>query len=270
MSTGTIQDVTKDIEDKNKIEEQEEIIQAQAKIAVVGEMLSNIAHQWRQPLSIITMKVSNIQADYELEGNVSKDTVLNTMDSIQKQAKYLSKTIDDFRNFFIDDSNIYKKVNIKESLEKIDALVKDMLTNNYITCIKEFEDVYAELNENKLTQVIINIFNNAKDAMVKNNVDSDEKVLYITLTKEEQNAIITIKDSGGGIEKDIIDKIFEPYFTTKHKSIGTGIGLYMSHQIITKHFHGTINVTNSSFEHNGKDLKGAKFIITIPYSSPKN
>lgn len=266
LSSGTVHDITKDIEHENKIKEQEKIIQTQAKIAAVGEMISNIAHQWRQPLSIITINASNIRADYELEGSVSKDIAVSTMDNIQKQAQYLSKTIDDFRNFFIDDSNIRKKVNIKESLEKIDTLVKDSLNNNFITCIKEFEDVYLELNENKLTQVIINIFNNAKDAIVKNNVDNDERVLYITLKKDEQNAIIIIKDSGGGIKKDIIDKIFEPYFTTKHKSIGTGIGLYMSHQIITKHFHGTISVTNSNFEHNGKKLKGAEFIITIPCS----
>lgn len=266
LSAGTVQDITKDIEHENKIKEQEKIIQNQTKIAAVGEMLSNISHQWRQPLNIITMDASNIMAEYELEGNVSKDLVVNTMHSVQKQAKYLSKTIDDFRNFFMEDSNICKSVNIKESLEKIDDLVKYSLKNNYITIIKEFEDVYVELNENKLTQVIINIFNNAKDAIVKNNVDTDERVVCITLTKDEQNAIIRIKDSGGGIKKDIIDKIFEPYFTTKNKSIGTGIGLYMSHQIITKHFHGTIDVTNTSFTYNGKELKGAEFIITIPFS----
>ena len=134
---------------------------------------------------------------------------------------------------------------------------------NNINVIKQIENLEILNYENEILQVLINILNNAKDELKKDSSKSFGYV-FIDLYKENETLIIKIKDNAGGIKEEIIDRIFEPYFTTKHQSQGTGIGLYMSEEIIVKHIKGTIKVSNEKFTYLNRDFIGAMFEITIP------
>ena len=135
------------------------------------------------------------------------------------------------------------------------------MVEEFTQVFENIEDIVINQNENLLVQSLINIFNNSRDAM--EHLPGKEKFFFVDITKEDDKVQITIKDSGGGIPENIIDKIFEPYFTTKSKSDGTGIGLYMTNKIITKHLNGTINVYNKKYTYNDLQLTGAVFTIKI-------
>ena len=242
----------------------EKMLMTQSKVAAVGEMLGNISHQWRQPLSVISTHATGIKLKLELEANLEKEEICESMENINKQVQYLSKTIDDFRNFFKGDTNDIQEFTLKDAFSKLEQLTKDSLHNNYIKYETEIEDLTLVLNENLFIQALINIYNNAKDAMVDNIENSDDRFLFVETKVVNEKLEILIKDTGYGIPLNIIDKIFEPYFTTKHSSVGTGIGLYMTNQIITKQFNGQIFVSNIEFENNGKILSGAEFKIVLP------
>ena len=261
---GIFYDVTKiKVLEKENLQQQKMLL-TQTKIAAIGEMLGNIAHQWRQLLSIITTSVSGLKVAIEFEQEITNEMLLERVESVMKQAQYLSQTIDDFKNFFTSDSEIIEEFNIKDTIEKLYGLIHDTIDNNYITYEVNLEDIMLKNNENKLIQALLNIFNNAKDAIVQNEVDSDERFLFVKLSRVKDKAVISIQDSAGGIKDDVIDKIFEPYFTTKHKSVGTGVGLYMTYQIIKNNFHGEIIARNIQFERNGKKFQGAEFSVEIP------
>ena len=233
----------------------------QSKIASMGEMLGNISHQWRQPLSVISSLATGARLKKELD-LLPANEFYESMDLINKNAQYLSKTIDDFRNFFISDANSLIEINLKNSIEKVFSLIKDSFRSSNINTIFSIKDVYLISNENVFIQALLNIFNNARDALKES--DITEKYVFIDLFRENDNYILTIKDNAGGIPDNIINKIFEPYFTTKHKSQGTGIGLYMTNQIITKHLKGQITVNNVSYYYNNKKYNGACFEIKVP------
>ena len=251
-------------EQKKEIEKQNKIIMIQAKVAAVGEMIGNIAHQWRQPLSAITAGMAHIQLATELDKKMSNEEVLQIVKKVNSQCQYLSSTIEDFRDFFEADSTNISKFDLKEELEKTRDLVKDSFENNFIKIVFDTRTCIIVNNKNTFVQSLINLFNNTKDAIISNNISVEDRYLFITMKKNEKEVILSFKDSGGGIKEDVIDKIFEPYFTTKHQSKGTGLGLYMTHKIITHHLRGSIIVENSEYEYNGKKLKGANFIITLP------
>ncbi len=244
---------------------QQEMLLTQSKIASMGEMLGNISHQWRQPLSVITTNVSAIDVWIDLGKEITTKELKDCASSVINQANYLSKTIDDFRNFFMSDSTnkgIYK---LKDIISKLETLIKIAYDNNFIKIINDIdEDIELELNDNILIQAFINIYNNTKDSFIENSVGSEDRYLFVTTKKDDKNAIITFKDSGTGVKEEAIDKIFEPYFTTKHQSIGTGIGLYMTNQIITKHLKGKIEVCNETYTYNQKTYTGAKFTVELP------
>ncbi len=252
---GYIIDITEQV--KNQ-----ELLFQQSKIASLGEMLDNISHQWRQPLSAISSLATGCKLKKEI--NILETEEFNeNMDLINNNAQYLSKTIDDFRNFFVDNSNIKKITNLKDTFEIIYSLVKDSFKNSNIEIIFNLENSKIMLNENIFIQAILNILNNSRDALNEKN-HNDFKYVFIDLKKNENYYFLSIKDNAGGIPSNIIDKIFEPYFTTKHKSQGTGIALYMTNQIITKHLLGEINVRNCHYSYNNKKFDGAIFEIKIP------
>jgi len=236
--------------------------EAQSKLASMGEMVGNIAHQWRQPLSVITATASGIELKREF-GLLDETILTESMESIIFQANYLSKTIDDFRSF-IKDSNEATIFSIKETLEKTFMIIKSALMDTHITLITDLrDDMEIEGYENHLIQAFINIINNAKDA-IKENVDNDENKFIFVKTKRVQNKLeIRIKDSGGGIPEDVIARIFEPYFTTKHSSVGTGIGLSMAYKIFTEQHNGTIEVENMWYIYNDKKYKGDCYKIVF-------
>lgn len=261
--------IANDITEVRQLEEEQlknqKMLLTQSKIAAVGEMLGNISHQWRQPLSTITTSMSGLKLSLEYKESVDKDEVIACSDDVMKQAKYLSKTIDDFREFFISDSEEKGVYELNSVFMKLKGLVQNVFENNFIKMDFNIEkDISIVLNESILLQALINICNNAKDAILENIKESEKRCFCVELRKEGANVVITFQDSGGGIDDEILSKIFEPYFTTKHPSVGTGIGLYMTHEIVTKHLKGTIEVYNKDFEYDGKMLRGAHFKITLP------
>ena len=244
----------------------QELLYHQSKIASLGEMLGNIAHQWRQPLSIISTIATGAKLKKELNILDDKEFIDN-MEKINNHTQYLSSTIDDFRDFFSSNDYIKNKINLKDSLKKAFSLVKDAYKSSNIKIIQDlYEETSLLYNENIFIQAIINILNNAKDALNKLENKSLDKYVFISLKKEKDFYIIKIKDNANGVNEEYIDKIFEPYFTTKHKEQGTGIGLYMSNQIITKHLKSEITVQNVKYTYLKKEYKGAEFCIIIPYT----
>lgn len=232
-------------------------------MAIIGEMLNNIAHQWRQPLNAITVQMSGLKLRKELN-LIEENEIENTSDSVMKYASYLSNTIDDFRDYIKDYSSKKKYFNIETSLNKAIDIVSASLKNNYINLqiVHSKDELLVNGVINELTQVFINILNNSKDILNENDVK--EKVIVINFSKEDNKITITIQDNAGGVQDNIIDKIFDPYFTTKYKSQGTGIGLYMSAKIIHEHFSGEILVKNENIDFNDKTYIGAKFFIILP------
>jgi two-component system, NtrC family, sensor kinase len=248
------------IEYEDNKREQEHLLIQQSKMAAMGEMLGNIAHQWRQPLSTIT--VASTGAKLQKEMGCLTDKELNSVfTSINNAAQYLSTTIDDFRDFFNLNNSKITRFNISDTFNKTLSLVRAQYTAKNIEIIENIENIELSLIENELIQVLINILNNARDALL--NIKNQPRLIFIDVFKKDDEILIEIKDNAQGVPEDIIDKIFEPYFTTKHKSQGTGIGLFMSEEIVRKHLKGTIRVSNENYTYEGVTYKGAKFSIVF-------
>ena len=243
--------------------EQEEILYQQSKMASMGEMIGNIAHQWRQPIAIIAMWANNMKADIEFD-DMNSEKFNKYADNIVQQTKQLSQTIDDFRNFFTP-NKVKSEFSIQSIINKTKDLISASFKTNNINIIEDIADIHIFALENELTQALLNIIKNAKDILIT--LEDRKRLIFIKVYEKKGILYIEIKDNGGGVPNDIIDKIFEPYFTTKHKSQGTGIGLYMTQSIITKHLHGKIYVKNVEYNYKNEKYKGANFIIEIPLTT---
>ncbi len=240
-----------------KNREKDTILAQQAKMAAMGEMLENIAHQWRQPLSTISTISTGIKIQYEYS-EVKKEEVIKSMNTIATTTKYLSQTIDDFRDYF----NPKKEAtyfNLRDIFEKVSDLLEPQLHLKNIQIIKDIDDINIFGMENEFLQVIINILNNSKDEFERK--EFEKKYIFIDTKITEDEIIVIIKDNAGGIEEEIINRVFEPYFTTKFKSKGTGIGLYMSKEIIEKHMNGSLIVKNEKYVYKDKSYIGATFSV---------
>lgn len=253
-----IRDITDEIKAKKELKEKEQLFYQQAKMASMGEMLENIAHQWRQPLSVISTAATGTKIKKEF-GELNDEFLFESIDLIVKSANYLSHTIDDFRDFFKHSKN---KEDFKIADTLNNAIKLANIKNRAIDLDLKFEDIEINGFKNEFVQVLLNILNNSKHALDENKVEN--KYIKIELKKQNKDAIISILDNGGGIEEDKIIKVFEPYFTTKHQSQGTGIGLYMCEQIITQHFGGEISIHNVNFNYKNRDYFGAKLKIVLP------
>ena len=252
----------KRLEDENL--KQQKILLTKSKMLALTEMLGNIAHQWRQPLSVITSAVSGMKFELEVQEDISRESILRCSDAVMKQASYLSKTIDDFKEFIAEDNND-KIVQVSDVFLKLESLVDEMFKTNSITLVKDVEEnVSLKLNDNILIQAFINICYNSKDAFVLNEVNKEERYFFISCKKDKNKVTISLKDTAGGIKEEIIDKIFEPYFTTKHKARGIGVGLYKTNEIITKNLLGSIEAKNAYSHLKNKEYMGGEFIITLP------
>ena len=247
--------------DMTDIKHKEELLLLQSKMASMGEMIGNIAHQWRQPLSVISTGATGMKMQKEY-GLLTDDEFYKYCDAIDDNAQYLSKTIDDFKNFIKGDrtKNIF---NLKNSINSFLHLIEGSIKSNDIKMILTLqEDIQLDGYENELTQCLINIFNNSKDILNEKNIQN--KYLFISTSKTKDNVIIKIKDNGDGIPTDIINKIFEPYFTTKHQSQGTGLGLHMTYNLIVEGMSGSIEVDNKTYTYEDKKYVGAEFVISLP------
>ncbi|PIF04680.1 MAG: hypothetical protein CSA86_01060 [Arcobacter sp.] len=260
---GTVQDITAKFNKEKELKEKEKLLISQSKLASMGEMIGNIAHQWRQPLSVISTASTGIIV--EKEYNVLDETkLIQTCTLINDNAQYLSKTIDDFRNFAKGERR--KKIfSLEDDIDSFLHLVESSIVSHNITIIKDIQkDIQINGYENELTQCLINIFNNAKDALNENVIKNENRFIFISAFVEDNYAVIKIKDNAGGIKNEVIDHIFEPYFTTKHKSLGTGLGLHMTNNLVVNGMNGTITVENKEYEYKNEHYKGAEFCIMIP------
>ncbi|WP_297440264.1 PAS domain S-box protein [Sulfurimonas sp.] len=231
--------------DITEIQKKDELLIAQSRQAAMGDMLAMIAHQWRQPLSVISMVSNNIQAQIALEDKIDSPSLKNFITTINEQTQYLSHTIDDFRNFFKPDKQ-KEHMSLHELIKKLKHLVDKALQDNNIRLeYTQTKDIKLYTYQNQLLQVLLNIVNNAKDAIKEKNV-SDAHIV-ISAQESKGKLLLRICDNGGGIDPQVIDKLGEPYVTTKSKN-GTGLGLYMSKIILAKHLNGTLSWSSNNKE----------------------
>ena len=252
-------DNTKQKEMEQQLQINQQLLLQQSKLAAMGEMLENIAHQWKQPLSTITTLTSGILLNKEY--NILDDNFLKEgLNNITNSAKYMSKTIDDFRDFY--SNKVEKKeFDIEDSIEKALVLLSTKLIKKDIVIIKNLDNLKILGYKNELIQVYMNILSNAIDSL--DDLEDEIKIIQISSKIENNKLILEFLDNAGGINEEIIDKIFDSHFTTKSEKQGSGIGLYMSKIIIDKS-HGELKVSNKTFEYNSKTYKGANFMIILP------
>ncbi len=239
-------DMIDNLEDKiqkeiNQRIEQEQILIQQSKLASMGEMIGNIAHQWRQPLAQISAIHMNMKVTYDFD-KFTQEYLNTKIKEANTLTSYMSQTISDFQNFFKPQG---KKENfsIETACKEACFILKSSLQYHGIkTEFNLIEDIDIYGYKNEYSQVILNILSNAKDILLEREIANP--YINIEIKNGENYAIVKIKDNGGGVQKDILDKIFEPYFTTRHQTQGTGIGLYMSKNIIERNMNGFINVQN--------------------------
>ena len=246
--------IAKEIE-KNRLKDLQ--IFEQVKIAHMGEMITNIAHQWRQPLSAISTLASTTIIENEMK--ILDDASLkDKMENIISKTKYLSTTINTFKSIANDEDKLLKNSSIKDEIDEAINMLNSNLNHDIkiINNIKLDDTVQSKMIHGEFSQVIINLLNNSKDFLIERNIDNPW--IKIELKKENDLAYITIEDNAKGIEEDVLPKVFNPYFTTKHQSQGTGLGLHISYRIVTENLNGNISVKNSE--------NGAIFTITLPLS----
>jgi len=249
----TLEERVKEEVEKNR--EKDRFLFQQSRLASMGEMIANIAHQWRQPLSELTITLYQMKKVYTKQDNNKDEAFEQSYMHAKKIISKMSETIEDFRNFFSPErqSDLFTLSSVAQ--EAIDIMHGTLERNGvYIDlCIKN--DVKIQGYFNEFSQVLINLMNNSIDAFSLSKLK--KKLIYIEIdTSIQGDAIIRICDNAGGIETGILDKIFEPYFTTKHASSGTGLGLYMSKMIVNNSMKGLIIAENKN--------NGACFTITIP------
>lgn len=243
----------------NELLKKDEILTRQSKQAVMGEMISMIAHQWRQPLNTITLQISNLQLKNMVGQDVTKEELLETLENINQTIVYLSNTIDDFKTYFHPDRQAID-IKFTELTQKVMNFISPRLKkNNIILKVLCKEELELNTYLNELIQVLLNIMNNAIDAF-ESSRDQNVKNIIIRCEVKEDRVHIFLEDNAGGIDKSIIADIFEPYMSTKGKN-GTGLGLYMSKMIIEKQFGGDITAKSS----NGHTI----FTIDIPLDIKK-
>ncbi len=246
--------------EKNRLKEQK--LFQQSRLAQMGEMISMIAHQWRQPLSAISSTTTNIEAKMAMErfdlqskegAQACKIFLDKKLQNINTYVQNLSTTIDDFRNFY-NPNKEQKFINITEPINKAFDIMTSSFITHKIKIIKQYEsDRELSLYDNELMQVILNILKNAQDQLIEKKIENP--AITIRTYEENNSILVRISDNAGGIPKKHIDTIFDPYFSTKDEKNGTGLGLYMSKVIIDDHHGGKISVHNNE--------EGAVFTIAL-------
>ena len=261
----TLRDITKEhllLEEKAQ---QEAMLIQQSKMAMVGEMISNIAHQWRQPLNVVSLLTANLKDAYEFN-ELDAHVMEEFSQQLSEQVQFMSHTIDDFRNFFQpiqQKEHFCPMIVIKDTMNMVSPQFKAADIHCDIACECFRFDVNKQhcssfyVYKNALSQTVLNILNNAKDAIIENTIPKGK--ITISQLTDAHSVQLSFCDNGGGIPPHILPNIFAPYFTTKGSKTGTGIGLYMSKMLVEKHLNGTIEAFNTT--------DGACFSIRIPVSS---
>lgn len=245
-----------------KSQKDDESIFESSKSFNCDEVLRNVAHQWRQPLNVIVMIIQSFETKANLN-KLSKEFIQKQVEEALNLANAMSQTIDDFR-FLYSPNKPKRQFQISNSINDAIKLTKFFMDKNQIELkIDIKKDPIITSYKGELTQVLVGILNNAIDALCKT-----EGYKFIEISLNLNKFIeISITDNAGGIDESIANKIYEPYFTTKHQSIGTGIGLYMCRQIVTKHLKGKIETKNVILKRDDKEYKCARFLLEIPTGS---
>jgi len=257
IQTRELQELNQRLEERvqeeiAKNEEKQKMLLWQSRFASLGQMTANIAHQWRQPLTELNLSLFSLKN--ALENHPDPKEIRELYAQSRRIIRSMSKTIEDFMDFFRPNRET-SSFRIQESLQDALALIQQALEKAEIEVrIEGEEDLTIRGIPNELTQVFLNLFQNAKEAFAKSS--ESPRWLRVHLSQDEHFAVISIEDNAGGIPPESLERIFEPYFSTKHSSQGTGLGLFMSRMIIQKSFQGSIEAINS--------LKGALFVIKIP------
>ncbi len=241
------------------IREQDAALIAQSRHAALGESISNIAHQWRQPLNALAILIQDLEDAYA-HGELDRKQLDEVISRSMVLINYLSTTIDDFRNFYRADRQM-SSFCPTEAVEKALALLEGAFQSHAIAVRRHYEADLPNIlgHPNRFAQAVVNLFNNAKDAIVAHNPEAG--TITVTLQRHPEGIALTVEDNGGGIEPEAIGRIFDPYFTTKHPSQGTGVGLYMTRIIIERNMGGTIRAENCE--------NGARFVICLPLKPPE-
>jgi two-component system sensor histidine kinase/response regulator len=248
------QDLEKRVEDEiSKRTQQQKLLIRQSRVAAMGEMMSAITHQWKQPLNILSVLNSKMKLKVSMD-KLDKEEMIQDTQTIDNTIKMMSETVSDFKNYFSNDKtkNVFC---IKQKVSDIVDIIKVQLeVNNINLQIDIEEETKGYAVESEFKHVILNLISNAKDAIIQNKCENRE-IFLKTEKIDNTNTKLTVQDSGGGIPEDIIEKIFDNYFTTKGKD-GTGIGLSMTKLIVEDEMHGTIEVCNQN--------DGALFTVIFP------
>lgn len=247
--------IRQDITSKKEVELQHNILIEQSKSAAIGEMISMIAHQWRQPLQSVSLLTQKLPIVKMIEGEVSDKILNEVVDDVAIQIKYMSNTIDDFRDFF-KPAKEKVEASVAEVVNRVMTFVSYSLKSKDISLqIEKKDDVKIALYDKEIIQVLINLINNAADILENIIIKRTIKISY---THNDSEVIIEVQDNAGGIKEDIMNRIFEPYFSTKSNKNGTGLGLYMSKMIVEQHSGGKLSAINAN--------EGALFRIQLPLS----
>ncbi|MDQ1341039.1 MAG: c-di-GMP phosphodiesterase [Campylobacterota bacterium] len=242
-----------------KRKEQEAILIHQSRLASLGEMMGNIAHQWRQPLNALSLVCGNLQ-EAILEKRADEAYLKRSFEKTNRLIQKMSATIDDFRDFFKPDKE-RKTFNLKDAADEPLNVLDGIFKHMNIRVIKNIEsEILIESFYNEFTQALLNILNNAKDAILENKIENP--IIKIDGFEKDGFAYLLIEDNAGGVEDAVVSRIFEPYFTTKHQTNGAGIGLYITKVMIVDHIKGSLRAYNQK-DSSGKNI-GAVFEIKIP------
>ncbi len=259
--TQELQELNKNLEQKVKeaVEEnriKDKHLHEQAKFAQLGELISNIAHQWRQPLSTISTTASGMQAMRQMDMSDKEDED-KSLKIIFDTTQNLSTTINNFSDF-VNQKNEKSNINIQDLLTTNINIIASSLKNSNIDIHTKFPSNNIELFiiSSSLSQVVLNILKNAQDALIKLKNDK-KRIILVELTSDDKNVKISIRDNANGISQDILSKIFDPYFTTKHQSQGAGLGLYITRQNVEKYLNGKVEVITTN--------EGTQFIISLTF-----
>jgi len=247
-----LEETTVRIQATEALREKEQMLIQQSRQAAMGEMIGNIAHQWRQPLNTLGLTVQQLQLFYDMN-EFTKEFLDTSVNRSMQLIQHMSQTIDDFRNYFKPDK---QKSNFKvlDAINSTLSLIEDSFKSQHIgiELVTQSDSVIHSFR-NEFAQVVLNILNNARDVLTERGIKNPR--VTITLGCENGRAVITISDNAGGIPEEIIGKIFDPYFTTKGPQSGTGVGLFMSKTIIEKNMGGSLTVQNTA--------DGAEFRIEV-------
>ena len=244
-----------DKEETNKVE-----IEAD-KMVALSELLCNIAHQWRQPLAAISAASFNIQFKLEND-NLDDDFFSDKVNNITQSVQYLSQTMESFKSY-ITENRVTTEFDLIEKIKECLSIQSGVISSNNIEVINKFDsEIKINSFPNEFIQALISIVNNSIDALKI--IHSESRAIIIEVANYENNIIINVKDTGGGFKENMLESIFEPYITTKHKSMGIGLGLYTVYKIITSNMNGTILASNEEIEFKNNIYTGANIQIELP------